>query len=114
VRRIGPIYDLHPGLRLWDVEAGCGACSKRLAEVVEDVSGQWLAGQLVCIDCGTVAPAYDKTERPPWRLRTSWRAPGKHVAACQLCPYVSMPSSLEKAAEWAEQHLAAAHSGTAA
>jgi hypothetical protein len=107
MRRLGAIYDLHPGLRLWDVDAGCSACGKRLAECVEDVSGQWRAGELVCLDCGTVAPSYDKP--PPVPLRSSWRAPGKLVAACTLCPYVSMPASFEKAAEWAEQHLTTRH-----
>jgi hypothetical protein len=106
LRRIGPIYDLL-GIRLQDVEAGCGQCSKRLAEVIDDTTGQWHTGQLVCIDCGTVAPAYDSPAQ--YKLRTSWRAPGKHVAACQLCPYVSMPTTLAKAAEWAEQHLTASH-----
>ncbi len=107
MRHLGPIYDLEPGLRLWDLDAGCGACGKRLAEVVEAVSGQWRQGAHVCIDCGTVAPVHDSPA--PYRLRTSWRAPGKHVAHCQLCPYVSMPTTLAKAAEWAEQHHAHYH-----
>jgi transcription initiation factor TFIIIB Brf1 subunit/transcription initiation factor TFIIB len=107
MRRIGAIYDLEPGLRLWDVDAGCGACGKRLAEVVEDVSGQWRAGQHVCIDCGTVAPASDKPR--PVAMRPSWRAPGLHVAACQLCRYTSMPTTLDKAAEFAQAHLASSH-----
>ena len=107
MRRIGPAYDLPLGLRLQDVDGGCGACGKRLAEVIHDAGAQWNAGQVVCIDCGTVAPAYDNPVLVP--LRSSWRAPGKHVAACTLCPYVSMPSTLTKAAEWAEQHLADKH-----
>jgi hypothetical protein len=110
MRRIGPIYDLL-GIRLQDVDAGCGACGKRLAEVIDDTTGQWNRGQHVCVDCGTAAPAYAK--KTPWTLRQSWRAPGQVVAACQLCSYVSMPSSLTKAAQWAEQHLAASHGDAA-
>lgn len=55
MRRIGPIYELLGGLRLQDVDAGCGQCGKRLAEVIHDPSNCWPTGRLVCIDCGSLA-----------------------------------------------------------
>ena len=53
MRRIGPIYDLEPGVRLQDIDAACRSCHKRLAEVIHDASRTWATGVLVCIDCGT-------------------------------------------------------------
>lgn len=106
--RRGPEYDLL-GLRLVDVTEGCGRCHKRLAEVIHDSDGNLPAGRLYCVDCGTVAPAYDK----PTRLVASRVAPGRHVAVCTLCSYASMPTSLDRAAGFARQHLTTKH-GTAA
>jgi hypothetical protein len=108
--RRGAAYTLPDGLRLWDHDSGCGQCGKRLAEVVHDPTNQWNAGRVVCIDCGTVAPAYDKPKTAVLRSRV---ASGKHVAACQLCSYMSMPTDLARAYEYAAQHLAAKHGAAA-
>lgn len=48
-------YDLGDGTVLQDVDAGCGRCGKRLAEVIHDPTGQWPTSSLVCVDCGTRA-----------------------------------------------------------
>lgn len=55
LRRIGPIYTLLDQLRMQDVDAACSVCGKRVAEVIHDPYGQWNTGQMVCLDCGTVA-----------------------------------------------------------
>ena len=104
--RRGPEYDLL-GLRLVDVDLGCGVCGKRLAEIIHDADGNLPAGRLYCVDCATLAPAYDRPASVA--MRPSWRAPGLHVAACQLCTYTSMPTTLDKAAEFAQAHLTSRH-----
>lgn len=100
--RIGPVYDLL-GIRLQDVDGGCGSCGKRLAEVIEDTTSQWNRGDIVCINCG------ERANLAPYEIRSSWKVPGKRVAACQLCSYVSLPTDGDRAAQFALQHLAAAH-----
>lgn len=105
--RIGPIYELL-GMRLQDLDLGCPHCSKRLCEVIDDTTMQWNAGQAICIDCGIAVHVPRETDKQ-WALRKSWRAPGLHVAACQLCTYTSMPTTLDKAAEFAQAHLASSH-----
>lgn len=107
--RIGPIYDLL-GIRLQDLNAGCGTCGKRLAEVISDLTGEWNVGQVVCIDCGTVAPTI---EEKAWTVEASWRAPGLRVAVCQLCRYTSTPADLATAARFAQEHQDAKHSQVA-
>jgi hypothetical protein len=104
--RIGPAYDL-AGTRLQDLDLGCPHCGKRLAEVLDDATMQWNAGQTICIDCGVAV--HVPREKRQWVLRGSWRAPGLHVAACQLCRYTSMPTTLDRAAEFAQAHLASSH-----
>jgi len=105
IRRIGPIYDLGDGVRLQDIDAGCGSCGKRLAEVIHDPSLTWAEGAWVCIDCGTVA----RKEREPVAIKPSYRAPGLRVACCTLCTWTSMPTSLDKAAVAAQKHLTDRH-----
>lgn len=53
---LGRVYDLD-GLVLQDVDAGCGRCGKRLAEVINDPTRRYPTGRLVCIDCGQLARA---------------------------------------------------------
>lgn len=70
LRVIGPIYTLDDQTRLQDVDAGCGTCGKRLAICIHDPHGCWPQGQLVCIDCGTLAPtpsAHEITIRQYYR-----------------------------------------------
>lgn len=55
-RILGPIYDLGHGLRLQDIDAGCGTCGKRLAIVIHDPLGCWPQGRVVCLDCGELVP----------------------------------------------------------
>lgn len=103
IKYLGPIYSLEDGSRFQDIDAGCGTCGKRLAEVVHDPSGQWNVEDVVCLDCGTIA------NLRPFELKASTKVPGRRVAVCMLCPYVSMPTDGDKAAEIALAHLAAAH-----
>jgi hypothetical protein len=107
MRRIGPAYDLL-GTRLQDVDAGCGHCGKRLAEVIDDTTGQWNTGQHVCIDCGQ-ATRIPSLPSEPYALKPSYRAPGLRVACCQLCRWTSLPAPLEKAADLATRHLNEKH-----
>lgn len=103
--RIGPAYDL-AGTRLQDLDIGCPHCGKRLAEVLDDTTMQWNAGQVVCVDEGIAV-------RLPWVIRASWRAPGRHIAACQLCSHTTMPTTLENAVRFAAQHLERSHGDAA-
>lgn len=101
--RRGAAYTLDDGLRLWDHDSGCGKCGKRLAEVLHDPSTRWNAGQLVCIDCGTVAPTWVNPEHTVRIVST--RPPVRRVALCS-CHRSSLPTTTEKAQEWANKHLA--------
>lgn len=105
LRVLGPVYDLDDGLRLQDVDAGCGFCGKRLALVIHDPSGSWRQMALVCIDCGRES----HTEQGPMAIQSSYRAPGKRIACCRLCKWTSMPTSLQGAAGAAQQHLETQH-----
>lgn len=100
LERIGPIYDLL-GTRLQDLDGACGDCGKRLAEVIDDTTGQWNTGQVVCVDCGTTA----RTSRPEHSIRIvpSWRSAGMRVASC-TCRWHSAVVSPDAAQRLAEQH----------
>jgi hypothetical protein len=100
VKRLGPIYDLGNGLRLQDLDGGCGSCGKRLAEVIHDPTACWRSGAVVCIDCGTVAT------QP---IVKSYRAPGLRVAECLLCRWTSLPTDSGTAARLAMMHQLRAH-----
>lgn len=100
---LGPIYDLGDGTRLQDLDGGCPTCGKRLAEVVFDPGMTWNRGAVVCIDCGV------EVRTAPYEIKPSTRVPGRRVAVCQLCPYISMPAEGLKALEFAQQHYEASH-----
>lgn len=102
---IGPVYDLGDGTRLHDIDAGCGTCGKRLAEVIHDPSAQWNAGATVCVDCGTAAPAYHASVTAHHvNIQPSKQAPGKCLAVCR-CGRLSMITTREHAQQWADKHL---------
>ncbi len=103
IPRLGPIYDLGDGSRFQDLDLGCPYCGKRLAEVVFDPGYTWRSGTIVCLDEGIEVRA------TPYLVKPSHKAPGKRVAVCQLCPYISMPTDGLKALEFAQQHYEASH-----
>ena len=104
LERLGPIYDLPDGIRLQDLDGGCGTCGKRLAEVVHDSSARWNAGQIICVDCGTLARLPQPT-RPTHdvRVKPSRRAPGLYVAVC-TCHRFSMVAHRAYVEQWASRH----------
>lgn len=85
---LGPIYDLGDGTRLQDLDGGCNTCGKRLSVVVHDPFLRWNAGQIVCIDCGTVArrPSAHEVKVGPFYK------PGLVVARCS-CKWSSLPGT---------------------
>jgi hypothetical protein len=101
VKRLGPIYDLEDGLRLQDIDAACGACGKRLAEVIWDPTpSAWRTGAVVCIDCNQEATQH---------VEKSYRAPGRRVAECRLCSWTSLPVDSASAVRLAVQHHGRVH-----
>lgn len=104
IERLGPIFDLM-GVRLQDLNAGCPRCGKRVSEVIDDTTGQWNIGQVVCVDCGTAAPAYHASVTVhEVAVMPSKQAPGKVLAVCR-CGRMSMITSRENAQLWADKHL---------
>lgn len=109
--RRGPIFDLL-GVRLVDLEAGCPHCHKRLAEVVEDTTGQWNTGSVVCVDCGLEV----RLPAPAARIRLvpALRSRGQTVAVCTGCRWAWLPTTRANAARRGEEHLLEHHPEVAA